>query len=309
MTHTDHGTHTGAHSHAGDIARFAPSGVVLVALVANSVLAVVQVVFGLLWGSISLVADSVHQVTDVLGLGIALAAIKLAAKGVTRRNTWGWGRADVMGALFSAVLLLGSSVWIVIEALRRLADPHDIEGAGVLVIAIVGLIVNGASAVALARVSGSMATRAAYVHLVGDAAGSAGVLVAAVAILTLDAVWVDPAVAIVIALWVGWSGWSLLRSSTRVLMNLVPANVEADEVAATIAAVDGVDSVHHLHLWEIMSDHVSVSAHIEVEGDMAVHESQVLLDQVRQALLDRHGIDHSTFEVECHPCGDLTHGG
>lgn len=305
MTHAHH-SHGGSHS--GVAARLAPSGVVLVALAANSILAVVQVGFGLILGSISLLADSVHQVTDVVGLGIALVALRLAARGVTRRNTWGWGRADVVGALFSSLLLLGSSVWILVESARRLADPHDVEGMGVLIVAVVGLVVNAGSALALARVSGSLATRAAYVHLVGDAAGSAGVLVAAIAILVADAVWVDPAVAIAIAVWVAWSGWSLLRSSTQVLMNVVPAHVDAAEVAATIGAVDGVDSVHHLHVWEMVPGDLALSAHIEVPGDVAVHESQVLLDSVRQALHDRHGIDHTTFEVECHPCDDVDHG-
>lgn len=276
-------------------------------LAANSILAVVQVVFSWLLGSISLLADSIHQVTDVIGLGIALVAIRLAARGVTRRNTWGWGRADVIGALFSALLLVGSSIWIVIEAWDRLINPQEIEGAGVLVIAIIGLIVNGASAVALGRISGTLATRAAVVHLIGDAAGSAGVLLAAVAVLVADAMWVDPVVAIAIALWVGWSGWNLLSSSTRVLMDVVPAGITAEEVTATIEGVEGVDSVHHLHLWEMVPSELSVSAHIEVAGDMAVHESQLLLDQVRQTLIARHGIDHSTFEVECHPCDDLVH--
>jgi cobalt-zinc-cadmium efflux system protein len=305
VTHAQHAHQPGS---VGAVVRYAPAGVVLLALIANTVLAVVQVVFGFLLGSIALLADSVHQITDVVGLGIALVALRLAAMGVTRGNTWGWGRADVLGALFSALLLLGSAVWITFESVRRLIEPEDIEGWGVLVIAVVGLIVNSVSALMLARVTGSLATRAAYVHLVGDAAGSAGVLVAAVAVLAADATWVDPTVAIAIAAWVAWSGWDLLRSSTRVLINVVPPNVEAAQVAATIESVDGIDSVHHLHVWEVVPGEMSVSGHLEVEGEMAVHESQILLDGVRKLLRDRHGIDHTTFEVECHPCADEVHG-
>jgi cobalt-zinc-cadmium efflux system protein len=295
------------HHHRGGLQRVAPAGVVLVALGANTILAVVQVVFGFLLGSIALLADSVHQLTDVLGLAIALVAIRLAALGVTRRNTWGWGRADVLGALFSALLLLGSAVWITVESVRRFVDPHGIEGWGVLVVAVVGLVVNSASAVALARHQGSMATRAAYVHLVGDAAGSAGVLVAAVAVITADATWVDPAVALAIAAWVAWSGWNLMRESTKVLMNVVPAHLEATDVTATIESIDGIDAVHHLHLWEVVPGELAVSGHVEVAGEMPVHDSQGLLDQVRRLLHDRHGIDHTTFEVECHPCADQSH--
>ncbi|MDZ7677485.1 MAG: cation diffusion facilitator family transporter [Acidimicrobiales bacterium] len=297
-----------AHPSPSTTARLAPAGAVLIALAANTVLAVAQVVFGLLLGSIALIADSVHQITDVVGLGIALVAIRLAAWGVTRRNTWGWGRADVLGALFSAVLLLGSSVWIVIEATRRLLEPAEVHGWGVIVLAVVGLVVNSSSAMLLARVSGGLATRAAVVHLVGDAAGSAGVLVAGAAVLVADAAWVDPAVAVAIALWVAWSGWQLLRSSTRVLMHVVPPEVETADVADTLESVEGVTAAHHLHLWEHVPGDLSLSAHLEVEGTMEVHESQTLLDEVRRRLHDRHGIDHTTFEVECHPCDDLVHG-
>lgn len=298
--------HGHEHSH-GHGPRLAPTGVVAVAFAANSTLAVVQVVFGIVLGSISLLADSVHQLTDVLGLGIALLAIRLAALGVTRRNTWGWGRADVLGAMLSALLLLGSTVWITVESIRRLADPHGLEGWGVLVIAVVGLVVNTMSALALARHHGSMATRAAYVHLVGDAAGSAGVLVAAIAVIVADATWVDPAVALGIAAWVGWSGWDLLRQSSRVLLDTVPVHLEASEVAATVEAVEGVDAVHHLHVWEWVPGELALSGHLEVDGDMAVHDAQRLLDRVREALHHRHGIDHTTFEVECHPCTDEVH--
>ncbi len=299
--------HHHGHSH-GLGSRLAPAGVVLVALGANSVLAVVQVVFGFLLGSIALLADSVHQLTDVLGLGIALLAIRLAALGVTRRNTWGWGRADVLGGMFSAILLLASTVWITVESIRRLADPHGVEGWGVLVIAVVGLVVNSLSAVALARHQGSLATRAAYVHLVGDAAGSAGVLVAAVAVIVADATWVDPAVALGIAAWVGWSGWDLLRQSSKVLLDVVPGHLEASDVAATVEGIEGVDAVHHLHVWEVVPGELAVSGHVEVDGEMAVHDAQDLLDRVREALHHRHGIDHTTFEVECHPCTSEVHG-
>jgi cobalt-zinc-cadmium efflux system protein len=294
------------HTH-GPALRLAPTGVVLVALVANSMLAVAQVVFGVLFGSIALIADSVHQVTDVVALAVALVAIRLAAWGVTRRNTWGWGRADVLGALLSAALLMASSVWIAYESIERLLDPPAIDGWGVLALAVIGLVVNSVSAILLSRVSDGLATRAAVVHLVGDAAGSAGVLLAAVAVIVADATWVDPFMAILIAAWVAWSGWSLLRSSTRILLQMVPPDLDVEEVAAAVVSVPGIEAVHHLHVWEQVPGELALSGHVEVSGDMAVHDSQELLDHLRARLRDRHGIDHTTFEVECHPCGDPSH--
>lgn len=297
------------HDHVhGAALRLAPAGIVLVALVANSVLAVAQVVFGLLFGSIALIADSVHQVTDVVALAVALVAIRLAAWGATRRNTWGWGRADVLGALLSAALLMVSSVWIAYESVERLLDPPPVDGWGVLVLALIGLVVNSVSAILLSRVAGGLATRAAVVHLVGDAAGSAGVLLAAVSVIVADASWVDPAMALLIAAWVGWSGVRLLMSSTRVLLHMVPPELDVEEVTATVVSVAGVEAVHHLHVWEQVPGELALSGHVEVSGDLAVHDAQQLLEEVRELLGLRHGIDHTTFEVECHPCGDELHG-
>ena len=281
--------------------------VIGIALALNAVLAVGQVAAGVAFGSIALLADSVHQIVDVVGLAIALFGARLATKGVTARNTFGWGRADVLGALISAVLLVGSSIWIAVEAARRLADPPGIEGWPVLVVAVVGLAVNAGSAVALSRVSGSMSARAAVLHLIGDAAGSAAVLVSAVAVLTVDATWVDPVVAILISVWVAWTGVRLLLASARVLLDAVPEGLATEEVTATILGVDGVAEVHHVHLWEPSSGEPSVSAHVLVDGDMAVHESQALLDRVRSAVLHDHGVAHATFEVECHPCENEEH--
>ncbi len=303
-----------AHSHRGghDHGHVRSAGahavrVIAVALAANAVLAVGQVAAGFAFGSIALLADSVHQVVDVVGLAIALAGARLATRGVTDRNTFGWGRADVLGALVSAALLVGSSVWIAVEAVRRLADPPGIEGLPVLVVAVIGLLVNGGSAIALTRVSGSMSARAAVLHLIGDAAGSAGVVVSAVAVLTVDATWVDPVVAIVISVWVAWTGLRLLRASGRLLLDAVPDGLTTAAVTDTMRAVDGVVEVHHVHLWEPASGEPAVSAHVLVDGDMAVHESQALLDRVRDVVRAEHGIAHATFEVECHPCEDIEH--
>src|SRR5204863_7869368 len=140
-----------------------------------------QVVVGILAGSLALVADSAHQLVDTVGLGVAAVATVLAARGVSARNTYGWARLDPFGGLLSALLLLGISVWIIVESIGRIRDPHEIHGVAVVVLAIVGLLVNGISAFALSRRAGSsLSVRAAVVHLMDDALGSAGVVVAGI---------------------------------------------------------------------------------------------------------------------------------
>lgn len=300
-----HGSGHG-HNHSHGLAS-SPVKVVAAALVANTILAVAQIFAGVIFGSIALMADSAHQVVDVAGLGIALVALRLATKGVSHKNTFGWARADVLGALASSFLLVASSFWIVWESIRRLMHPEPMDGVAILVVAVIGLIVNGASAVALARAGNSMSTKAAVVHLIGDAAGSGGVIIAAAAVLWANATWVDPVVAIAIAIWVGYSGFGLLRSSGRVLLDVVPANLHIDKVTETILSIDGIVEVHHMHLWEPAADEPSLSAHLVVDGEMAVHEAQALLSEVREALLREHQLHHATFEVECHPCDNESH--
>jgi len=180
MSRHDHSHHD--HHHHGLRSQDRALRTVIGALVANGALTVVQIVVGVLAGSLALLADSAHQLVDTAGLGVAALAAYVAARGVSSRNTYGWARLDPFGGLLSALLLLGVTVWIIIEGIDRLRDPHAVDSVPVVVLAVLGLLVNGLSALLLSRrSSSSLSIRAAVIHLVGDAAGSFGVLVAGVA--------------------------------------------------------------------------------------------------------------------------------
>jgi cobalt-zinc-cadmium efflux system protein len=277
------------------------------ALVANGLLTVVQVVVGLLAGSLALVADSAHQLVDTVGLAVAAVATVLAARGVSPRNTYGWARLDPFGGLLSALLLLGVSTWIVVEAVSRLREPHSIDGAAVVVLAIVGLLVNGVSAVLLSRRGGSsLSVRAAVVHLVGDALGSFGVLLAGIA-ATLGADWVDGAVAIAIALLLVWNALGLARRAGSLLIDATPPGLDPDAVAAAFVEEADVVDVHHLHLWEIAPGEPALSAHVRIEGDPTLHDAQVVAERLREVALVRFGVRHTTLDLECHTCEAPVH--
>ncbi len=296
----------GAHSHsAGGVrpGRHAQRRALWLSLAANGGFMVVEVLGGLLFRSLALLADAAHMVSDVAGLGIALVAQQLLDRRASERHTYGLQRAEVLAAQANGVTLLAVAGWVAFEAVRRIGQPVDVVGGGLLAVAAAGLAVNLASAVALARAGQhTLNMRAAFVHMIADAAGSVAAMVAGVAVLVWDAQWVDPAASILIAALVLWSAWGLLRDTTQVLLEGTPRGMDASEVEAALAGSDGVEAVHHLHLWNLASDVPALSAHVVLEGEVSLHEAQRDGERLKALLEDRFGIAHATLELECHPC-------
>lgn len=275
------------------------------ALAANGVLLVAEVVAGIVTGSLALLADAVHMVSDVAALGVALLAQRLVERPASVRHTYGLQRAEVLGAQANAVLLIAGAGLVLAEAVRRLGTTPDIEGPGMLAVATLGLVVNVVSAVALARVAGrSVNMRGALWHMTSDAAGSVAAIAAGVAIVVWGATWVDPVASIAIAALVLAAAWHLLRETVGVLLEGAPKHLDAGDVERTLAADPAVQDVHHLHLWSLASDVPAVSAHVVLRGEVSLHDAQIHGNRLREALLDRFGITHATFELECHGCGD-----
>lgn len=273
------------------------------ALAANALFMVAEIVGGIAFDSLALLADAVHMLSDVAGLGIALLAQHLIDRPASVRHTFGLQRAEVLGAQANGVLLLASAGWILFEAVRRIGDPPDVTGPGLLVVATLGLLVNVVSAVVLARASGrSLNMRGAYAHMLADAAGSGGAIVAGIAVTFLGADWVDAAASIGIGLLVIFTAWALLRDATHVLLEGTPDDVDPAEVEGWLQRAHGVTSVHHLHLWHLTSESTALSAHIVLEGQPTLHQAQARGDRLKEALAERFSILHATLELECHEC-------
>ena len=280
-----------------------------VALAANAGLLAAEVVGGLVFSSLALLADAAHLATDVLGLGVAVAAQVLLARPASGRRTFGLRRAEALGAQVNALLVLGAAVWIVVEAIGRLGGSHRVDGTGVLAIAVAAVLVNGASATVLAATgSRRLNVRAAVVHLVTDVAGSLAVLVAAIGIVAFGADWLDPVASLVIAALVAWATWGLLRDSTNVLLEAAPRHLEVGEVEQALFAAPGVEAVHHVHVWEVASDLPALSAHVVLTGAPSLHDAQDRGETLKTMLAERFGIAHATLELECHECDTPSHG-
>lgn len=279
-----------------------------IALGANGGLVVVEVVGGFLFSSLALLADATHLATDVVGLAVALVAQHLVARPASRRRTFGFRRAEALGAQANGLLVLGVAVWITVEAAQRLGHGQPVDGAGLLGVATVGLVVNAVATVVLARVAGkNLNLRAAMVHMFADVASSLGAMVAGIGILAFGATWLDPAASLGIAALVAWSAWGVLRDTTNVLLEAAPRGVDVDQVERALFGEVGVEAVHHLHVWEVASDLPALSAHIVLGEVPSLHDAQVRGDELKAMLADRFGIAHTTLELECHECEDPTH--
>jgi cobalt-zinc-cadmium efflux system protein len=255
-------------------------------------------------GSLALLSDAGHLATDVLGIGMALAAIHAAGRAARRdavargtlHRTFGLYRLEVLAALGNAVLLFAVAAFVLVEALRRLGDPPEVRAGPMLAVAVAGLLVN-LMAFRLLRAGAreSLNVRGAYLEVVGDLLASAGVIVAAGIVLLTGWWYADPLLAVAVALFIIPRTWALARAALRVLVQAAPRHLAVGEVAATLAAVPGVCDVHDLHVWTLTSGMDVASAHLTI--DRSDHLGEVLTS-ARTALRERYGIAHATLQVE-----------
>lgn len=258
---------------------------------------------GLLFGSLALVADSIHLTSDVLALGLALGALALAQRPPTERHTYGFERAEVLAAQINGLLLLAGAIGVGIEAARRLGNPQDLDAGAVLGIGVAGLLVNVGSAFVLGRAAhGNLNLRAAFWHLALDALGSVAVIVAAAGAIVLDTQSLDAIASLFIGVLIVVAAWRLLRDTTRVLLDAAPHDLDVSVVDAALGAANGVEAVHHLHVWTLGSERPALSAHVVLTGPLSLHDAQERATDLKAMLADRFGIHHATLEVECHAC-------
>lgn len=257
---------------------------------------VVELVGGIVFGSLALLADAGHMLTDAASLALALFAVWLAGRPATPARSFGFRRAEILAALANGVALVAVAIWVVVEAVGRLGSPPDVAGRGVLVIGVVGLGVNLMAAAILHRGRGeTLNMTAAYRHVIADALGSAGVIAAALTVIVTGWTRADPVISIGIAALICVGAWSILRDSVRVLLEAAPAGIDPEEVGRAIAAVSGVREVHDLHVWEITSGFPALSAHVTVSDHEDCHARR---RDVARMLADRFGIGHATLQMD-----------
>lgn len=291
------------HSHAGSATRAADRRALGLAFGLTATFTVVEVVGGLLTGSLALLADAAHMLSDSLSIGLALAALWLAGRPATAQRTFGFKRAEILAALFNGVTLVVVSLWIFYEAYQRLQDPPEVLGGLLLVVAVVGLLVNLAAAAILMRSQGeSLNVSAARRHVLADLLGSIGVIAAALIILLTGWRYADPIISVVIGVLVLASSWSIIRDAARILLEAAPRGVDTQRVGGMMAATAGVREVHDLHVWTITSGFPALSAHVLV-GDS--DDCHAVRRELEALLHEEFAIDHTTLQVDHEADGEL----
>ncbi|ELQ17905.1 cobalt/zinc/cadmium resistance protein CzcD [Pseudomonas fluorescens BRIP34879] len=268
-----------------------------IALCLTSSFMIAEVIGAFVTGSLALLSDAAHMMTDALALAIALVAIQVAKRAADRKRTFGYARFEILAAAFNALLLFAVAFYILYEAWQRLRAPAEIQSTGMLVIALLGLIVNLVSMRLLSSASDeSLNVKGAYLEVWSDMLGSIGVIIAALVIMFTGWGWVDSVVAAAIGFWVLPRTWTLLKESMNVLLQGVPHGIDIDQVEQGIRRVPGVEDLHDLHIWALTSGKNVLSAHL-VAAPTSGSEQQIL-SLVTQLLHEQFDISHVTLQVE-----------
>ncbi|MET0877361.1 MAG: cation diffusion facilitator family transporter [Tardiphaga sp.] len=293
--HAAHSHRAGGHSHAP--ANFGRAFAIGIAL--NSAFVVVEAVYGYASGSMALVADAGHNLSDVLGLVAAWTAAILSKRAPTPRFTYGLKGSSILAALFNAVFLLVAVGAIAWEAVLRLMTPEPVAGVTVMVVAGIGIVINGFTAwLFVSGSKGDLNIRGAYLHMVADAAVSAGVVLAGLVMLYTGWNWLDPLTSLAISALIVWGTWGLLRDSTAMSLAAVPRGIDPAAVRDYLERCPGVVQVHDLHIWPMSTTEIALTCHMVIP---AGQPGDAYLMEVARRLHREFGIEHATLQIECDP--------
>ena len=286
--------HANAHGHGHappDFGRAFAVGVVL-----NTAFVIIEATYGILSGSMALVADAGHNLSDVLALMLAWGASVAAKKPASPRYTYGFKSSTIMAALANAMLLALAIGAILFETINRLVNPAPVEGMTMVVVAGIGIAINTATALMFMRGRKSdLNIRGAFLHMAADALVSLGVVLAGLAILFIGEMWIDPVTSLVIVAVIGWGTWGLARDSIKLGLHAVPENIDETAVRLHLASQDGVETIHDLHIWPMSTTETALTVHLVMPGG---HPGDDFLNDVAHGLACNFGIGHVTVQIE-----------
>lgn len=277
----------------------------LIALGLTSTFLIAEVVAGFITGSLALLSDAAHMLTDASALAIALVAIQIGKRPADKRRTFGYLRFEILAAAFNAILLFLVAMYILYEAYQRFRSPMEIESTGMLIVASLGLVINLISMKLLsAGKDSSLNIKGAYLEVWSDMLGSVGVIIGALVIRFTGWTWVDSVIAVGIGFWVLPRTWVLLRESINVLLEGVPEGMDLEKIQQSLLQIPSVQSLHDLHVWSISSGRVSLTMHVVSED--AENMRPALLSAIESLLAEKFEIHHTTIQIEAEPCEQAT---
>jgi cobalt-zinc-cadmium efflux system protein len=282
----------------------------ILSIILTAIILVAEVIGGLWTHSLALLSDSAHVFLDLFALGLSYVALRLSALPVDDRHSYGYHRLEVLAALINGLTLGIISLGIYYESWQRWRSPQPIRSLDMLAIAVIGLVVNLVVALVLNQKEHAhlpferedLNVKSAFLHVVGDAISSVGVILAALIIWRTGWQWVDPLMSILIGTIIFFSAGRVLRSSLHILIEGVPEGLSLVEIGKALKATPGVQDIHDLHVWSVCSGTIALSAHIII-ADQGLKDSQVIIDQLKKIVSEKFGIEHTTIQLECLPCG------
>jgi len=297
-------SHQHEHNHQYNHAENLKGGPLAVAIGLNLFITIAQVIGGLVAGSLSLLGDALHNFSDVLSLLISYVANKLRGQHSTEHRTFGYKRAQILAAFINALTLIGVSVYLIIEAVERLFEIQPVNSDYIMLFALAGIIVNGGSAVMLIKMqSGDSNIRSAYLHLLGDLATSFAVLVGGIAIHLYQVYWLDSAITILVSIYLILIAGKLFIHTINVLMQFVPSSINIEEVSKRLQTIDGIDGLHHVHVWRLDDDTIHFEGHVKLSHDMPVSAFAKIKADVQAMLFHEFKINHCILQPETESCG------
>ena len=275
----------------------------IISIVLNTVITVSQVIGGLISGSLSLLSDALHNFSDVLSLVVSYIATVLSRRKASTNKTFGYKRAEIIAAFVNSATLIVVALVLIKEAVERFIAPQEVTSDLVIWLSILGIAANGISVLLLKRdADTNMNMKSAYLHLLTDMMASVAVLIGGLLMKFYQFYWVDPLLTLVIAFYLIYMGYDLLKQSTRVLMLFTPNSLQVDEIIATIKEIESVKNVHHVHIWQLNEDEVHLEAHIDFVADIKLSEFDVILELIEEQMFQTYGINHVNIQPEFGKC-------
>ena len=299
--HNDKHDHSEA-DHPHDISNLSGKKIFWVTLL-NATITIAEIIGGILSGSLALLSDAVHNLSDTVAIALSYIANKIAQKPKDAKRTYGYKRAEILSAFINSTVLLAISIVLIFEAYKRFNSPESINGTLMIAVAFIGLVSNLVSVYLLEKDSHeNLNIKSSYLHLLGDTVSSVGVVAGGIAIKIWGMVWIDPLITILISLYILKETWQVVRKTVDILMqSSAPLNYEA--IKNDIEAIDKVKNIHHVHSWMINEKTIYFEAHIDMD-DMQLSEVELIYDKIEHLLIDHHGISHVTLQAEVDKCCD-----
>ncbi|MGC6173979.1 cation diffusion facilitator family transporter [Lacrimispora sp. 38-1] len=269
----------------------------------NATITITEIIGGILSGSLALLSDAIHNLSDTVAIALSYFANKISSKPKDAKKTYGYKRAEVLSAFVNSTVLLAISIWLIFEAIKRFQSPETINGTLMIIVAFIGLIANFISVFLLEKDSHeNLNIKSSYLHLLSDTVSSIGVLAGGVAIKLWGITWIDPLVTVLISLYILKETWNVIKTTTDILMQS-SATLDYEAIKNDIEDIERVINIHHVHSWMSNEKTIYFEAHIDIE-DMKLSEAEKIYDKIEHLLIEHYGISHITLQAEVNKCSD-----